>query len=285
MPRATKATFAPSRAAIKAVADPICGPTPARKRTFPASSPDRDCMLRSPRHFSFVTMLAIACRCQESDSPAHFTGGVLGDRQLPASEGGMASVQGQPERRMGPVGSENWSAMLDAAEAILREEGHAALTSRSIAERISVKQRLVYYYFRTMDDLIVALFERLSIRELQRLTDAREAEYPLRAIWDICIHTTDARLISQFMALANRIQGLRQEVIKFIEESRAIQVELIRAACQRTPGAAGLAPEGLAIIASSVALSLTRERQLGTISGHAQIEAMIEKFLELTEPR
>ena len=107
----------------------------------------------------------------------------------------------------------------------------------------------------------------------------------MRAIWDICIHTTDARLISQFMALANRIEGLRQEVIKFIEQSRAIQVDLIRAACQRTPGTASLAPEGLAIIASSVALSLTRERQLGTTAGHAQIEAMIASFLESVEPR
>ena len=202
----------------------------------------------------------------------------------------MSGVQGQltqgiAERRMGPVGSENWSAMLDGAEAILREEGHAALTSRSIAERVGVKQRLVYYYFRTMDELIVALFERMSVRELQRLEDARADEYPLRTIWDICISSTDARLISQFMALANRIEGLRKEVIKFIEASRAIQVELIGAACQRTPGALGLAPEGLAIIATSVARSLARERQLGTTSGHAQIEAMIETFLVAVEPR
>ena len=202
-----------------------------------------------------------------------------------SEKGRMTGVQGQSERRMGPVGSDSWSAMLDAAEAILREEGHAALTSRSIAERIGVKQRLVYYYFRTMDELIVALFERLSVRELHRLEFAREGEFPLRAIWDICIHSTDARLISQFMALANRIEGLRKEVIKFIEESRAIQVELIRAACQRAPGATGLAPEGLAIMASSVALSLSRERQLGTTSGHAQIEAMIGSFLATVEPR
>jgi len=43
----------------------------------------------------------------------------------------MASRTDLPkERRMGPEGSDNWHAMLDGAEAILREEGHAALTSR-----------------------------------------------------------------------------------------------------------------------------------------------------------
>ena len=69
----------------------------------------------------------------------------------------MTSNQQRSERRMGPAGSENWHAMLDGAEAVLREEGQAALTSRRIAEQIGVKQRLVYYYSSTMDDLIIAL--------------------------------------------------------------------------------------------------------------------------------
>ena len=97
----------------------------------------------------------------------------------------MVSSTGREEagRRMGPEGSENWHAMLDGAEAILREEGHAHLTSRSIADRIGVKQRLVYYYFRTMDDLVIALFHRMAEREMARLKAAASGERPLRAIW------------------------------------------------------------------------------------------------------
>src|SRR3989442_11076547 len=104
----------------------------------------------------------------------------------------MKKDRGQSDRRMGPPGSDNWHAMLDGAEAILRDEGHAALTSRRVAEQIGVKQRLVYYYFHTMDDLIVETFRRLSDRELNRLRAARESELPLRKIWDVCVHTTDA---------------------------------------------------------------------------------------------
>ena len=84
----------------------------------------------------------------------------------------MKQDQVKSDRRMGPPGSENWHAMLDGAEDILREEGHAALTSRRIADRIGVKQRLVYYYFRTMDDLIVEMFHRRSEMELTRLREA-----------------------------------------------------------------------------------------------------------------
>src|SRR5258706_1964184 len=176
----------------------------------------------------------------------------------------MSEIHDKSDRRMGQPGSDNWHAMLDGAEAVLREEGHAALTSRRIAERIGVKQRLVYYYFSTMDDLVIELFRRLSVRELDRLRKAAGSVLPLREIWNVCINTTDARLISQFMALANRIEGLRKEVIYFIEESRTIQVEAIGDALKRTDLSISLDPIAIAIIATSVALTLTRERQLGT---------------------
>jgi AcrR family transcriptional regulator len=196
----------------------------------------------------------------------------------------MAKPQIKSERRMGPVGSENWHAMLDSAQEILREEGHAALTSRRIAERMGVKQRLIYYYFHTMDELIVDLFQRLSERELARLNRAAGSSRPLREVWDVCIHTTDARLVSQFMALANRIEGLREEVVHFIEESRAIQARAIEQAAQRAAIASGLPAQSLALLATSVALSMTREEQLGITSGHAEVRALIEDVIARYEP-
>ena len=188
-----------------------------------------------------------------------------------------------PARRMGPAGSANWHAMLDGAEDILRDEGYAALTSRRIAERIGVKQRLVYYYFQTMDDLIVATFRRLSVRELERLSEALKSERPLREVWDVCIHTTDARLISEFMALASRIEGLRAEVINFIEKSRTIQVKALSATLKRK-AKGSIPPAGLAMLATSVALSLNREAQLGVKAGHKEIMAVISEFLSEAEP-
>jgi AcrR family transcriptional regulator len=195
----------------------------------------------------------------------------------------MKKAKKAPARRMGPAGSANWHAMLDSAEDILREEGYAALTSRRIAERIGVKQRLVYYYFHTMDDLIVETFRRLSVRELERLRVALTSEHPLREMWDVCIHTSDARLISEFMALANRIGGLRAEVVHFIEESRAIQVKALTTAVKRKSGD-GIPPVGLALLATSLALSLNREAQLGVTAGHRAIMAVIADFLAKTEP-
>lgn len=191
----------------------------------------------------------------------------------------MEKTQSTSTRRMAQPGSANWHAMLDGAESILREEGYGALSSRAVAERIGVKQRLVYYYFQTMDDLIVATFRRLSERELQRLTAAMQSDRPVREIWNLCVHTGDASLISEFMALANRNQGLRKEVIDFIEASRAMQVELLGKIAATSGLLAGLPPTAAALIATSLALSLTREAELGVTTGHADAMAVVESFL------
>jgi len=191
----------------------------------------------------------------------------------------MDATTQQSGRRMGPPGSENWHAMLDGAEAILRDEGHAALTSRRVAEQIGVKQRLVYYYFRTMDELIIETFKRLSERELARLNQARASAKPVREIWDVCIHTTDARLVSQFMALAHRIEGLAKEVVHFVEESRRIQVEALTEAMERAGKKTRVTPAGLALLATSVALALTREGQLGISAGHEDVRVLVDEFL------
>jgi AcrR family transcriptional regulator len=180
---------------------------------------------------------------------------------------------------MGASGSSTWLSMLDAAEDILREEGHATLSSRAVAERLGLKQRLVYYYFSSMDELIVETFRRLSTRELARLTEALDDKRPLWAIWDLCVHTTDTRLVSEFMALANRIESLRHEVAAFIEESRSIQVAAItRAMADRGEGDMP-APAALALLATSAALSLQREAALGIRTGHAEITALIGGFI------
>jgi AcrR family transcriptional regulator len=194
----------------------------------------------------------------------------------------IAKFKNRPDaslRRMGPEGSETWHAMLDGAEHVLREEGYAALSSRRIAEQIGVKQRLVYYYFQTMDALIVATFQRLAVREMERLRAAQASARPLRALWDIGLESSDARLVSEFMALAYRIPELQVEVAQFIEQSRSIEAAVIDIVDGENP----IAAEGLALIASALALSVTRESRLGITTGHETALQMIEAYIAAAE--
>lgn len=182
-------------------------------------------------------------------------------------------------RRMGPKGSPIWLSMLDAAERILCEEGYGALTSRNVAERIGVKQRLVYYYFQTMDDLIVETFRGLAIRELERLSAALTSDHPLREIRSVLFHTADTRLISEFIALANRNEALRAEVRSHIEECRRLQVSALTSAMQNEGARAALPPVAAAIFAASAVLAIHREAEIGVNTGHAEILGVIDRFI------
>lgn len=187
-------------------------------------------------------------------------------------------------RRMGPAGSTNWNAILDSTEDILKEEGYGALTSRRIAERMGIKQRLIYYYFHTMDDLIVHTFRRLAERDLLRLGRTLSSPRPLHELWHFCIHTADARLISEFMALANRIDELRSEVVVFIEESRRIQVSALQEAMTTKVSSRALTPTAIALFANSLGLLLIREAELGVTTGHIEVAALVGQFLAQVEP-
>lgn len=187
-------------------------------------------------------------------------------------------------RRMGSVDSEKATAMLDAAEYILTEFGYGALTSRRVAEHLGVKQRLVYYYFRTMDDLVLETFKRLAERDLKRLKDSIASERPLQEIWNVFINTSDSRIVAEFMALANHHEELRTEVIRFIENSRKIQIQALKKAMvatgksKETPSA-----DAIALIGSSLALALNRESTLGVSLGHTAAQKMIRQFFQSLE--
>ena len=72
----------------------------------------------------------------------------------------MPSTRLTTPRRIGTETSKTRAALLDAAEKLMLEEGYAAVTSRHVAAKAGLKPQLVHYYFRTMEDLFLALFRR-----------------------------------------------------------------------------------------------------------------------------
>lgn len=189
-----------------------------------------------------------------------------------------------PKRRMGPAGSPVWHAFLDGAEEILRDEGYAALTSRNIANRAALNQQLIYYYFHTMDDLIVALFQRAADREIDALNNAVTSEHPLRAMWEACIHTQDNKIVSEFTALSNRNEQLRREVIIFIKKIRRTQLKALKKALEhRELPLVAIPAEALVLIANGLGLALTRDCELGISDGHPQISNVVGELLSAIE--
>src|ERR1700760_4235322 len=114
-------------------------------------------------------------------------------------------------RRIGAPDAKNRGVLLDAAEALMLEEGYAAVTSRRVADKAGLKPQLVHYYFRTMDDLFLAVFRRIAEQGLAVHAAALKTEQPLWALWLFGMDPTATRLTMEFMGLANHRKVLRAE--------------------------------------------------------------------------
>ncbi len=80
-------------------------------------------------------------------------------------------------RRLGTETSETRATLLDATEQLMLDSGYAAVSSRRVAAVAGVRPALVHYYFRTMDDLFLAAFQR---RAEQAFADQQRARCSLR---------------------------------------------------------------------------------------------------------
>src|SRR6188472_1112081 len=101
--------------------------------------------------------------------------------------------------------------LLDAAEALMREEGYAAATARRIAARIGLKHQVVFYYFGTQDDLLLALVRRTSVQHSQALATVLGSEQPLRGLWDLLRDRHATKFHLELLALANHNEAIRSE--------------------------------------------------------------------------
>src|SRR6476620_11709052 len=93
--------------------------------------------------------------------------------------GKMAST-----RRIGSESSATRAAILKAALEVLQDQGRGHFTASAIARRAGLKPHMVHYYFRTIDDLVLALVKTLGATGLKNSARAIASDNPLKALWD-----------------------------------------------------------------------------------------------------
>jgi AcrR family transcriptional regulator len=185
-----------------------------------------------------------------------------------------------PRRRMGAPDSATRGALLDATERVLRGYGYGAISSRRIAEEAGLKQQLVYYYFHTMDDLLLATFRRRTERALERLNELLASDQPLQALWQAVTNSVDARITAELLALANHHEAIRAEATRFVEGSRRLETAAIARLFERRGlDAAKISPEAAACLITCVAQWLVRESAVGISAGHAEVERLVEQMI------
>ena len=182
-------------------------------------------------------------------------------------------------RRMGPEDADTRSVLLDIAEQLMRDEGYAAVTSRQLARAARMSPQIVYYYFRTMDELFEAVFARVADYHMEAIAQAAEAPDPLTAVWKLSSEPPNAVIISELMALSNHRKGLRTLIAEFGREFHARQAAIIAAEfARRGVDTAQWPPAMVAAIMEAVARSFALGQGFD-LEGQAQARDFIERLL------
>ena len=187
-------------------------------------------------------------------------------------------------RRIGAEDSKTRAQLLDAAEELLVDEGYAAVTSRQLAAKAGLKPQLVHYYFRTMDDLFIAVLQRRADRDMAGFERAIAADGSLRNLWRLNTDMRGARFTIEFAALANHRKAIRAEMARYAERFRAAQLEALRAALEAHGVSEDELPPVVAqLLMTGAAQVMALEDALGVTSGHRAATTFIKRFIEQLE--
>ena len=174
-------------------------------------------------------------------------------------------------------------ALIRATAQVMLEEGYAAATSRRVAAKAGVKPALVHYYFPSMDDLFLAVLREGADANLLHQREALADDAPLHALWRLN-NEHGARLLMEFMALANHRKEIRSEIVGYAARFGELEESAVTLA-MRAHGVdlAEFPPVVMSMIVTSLARILVLERSLGITRGHAEATEFIEGVLDRYE--
>jgi AcrR family transcriptional regulator len=187
-------------------------------------------------------------------------------------------------RRMGTETSKTRLLMLDITERLMLEEGYAAVGVRRVAREAEVAPALVLYYFRTLDDLFLAVLRRRADAELERQARLLAGPQPLHALWRMSSHPGNA-LTTEFAALANHREAIRGELATHAERYREAQLEaltrgLAQAGTELPPD---VTPAVVLMLTNALGRILMMENAMGMTTRHEEALAFVRHMLQRYE--
>lgn len=163
------------------------------------------------------------------------------------------------------------------------EDGYAAATSRRVAAKAGIKSALVHYYFPSMDDLFVAVLRDKAEDNLAKQRQAIADTQPLHALWRL--HSEhDARLFTEFLAMANHRKAIRSEIVAYAMRFRDLEEGVVTLALKaRGVDLELFPPVVMTMLMGGLARVLLHEQGLGITRGLDEATAFIERCLDRFE--
>jgi TetR/AcrR family transcriptional regulator len=177
--------------------------------------------------------------------------------------------------------------LLDAAERLLVEVGHAGITTRRLAREARVNHGLVHYYFGSVENLLVQVLERFTERLIARQRAMYAADIPFIEKWRQAMRYLVSEDVEyekiwlELQALAWNRPELHERLAHINEEWRTVLLEAFEAP-HREYGI----PMPLDALVSLVVTfneGIILERLSGITTGHAELLDWIDGWLEQRE--
>jgi AcrR family transcriptional regulator len=175
------------------------------------------------------------------------------------------------------------AALLDAAERLLVEAGHAEITTRRLAEEAGVNHGLVHYYFGSNDALLVRALERFTERLIERQRALYASDRPFADRWRTAMaflmdeDIAYEKVWLELQALAWNRPDLRERLARVNDEWRAVLTE----AFAEPHGELGIDMplDALVSLVMTFNLGIIVERLGGIERGHAELLAWVDEWL------
>ena len=174
-------------------------------------------------------------------------------------------------------------ALLDAAERLLVEVGHAGITTRRLAEEAGVNHGLVHYYFGSNENLLVRALERFTERMIERQRALYASDEPFVEKWRTAMRflvaedVTYEKVWLELQALSWNDEGLRDRLGRVNAEWRAVLTDAFREP-HRELGI-DMPLEALVSLVITFNVGMIVERLGGIEAGHQELLDWIDGWL------
>ncbi|MCB2080473.1 MAG: TetR/AcrR family transcriptional regulator [Novosphingobium sp.] len=171
--------------------------------------------------------------------------------------------------------------ILDAAKAVMTEEGFAAVSSRRVAAKAGLKPQLIHYHFESMDHLLIELFTLLGNDVIEKQRSAIKSEHPLKDLWNL-LSDRDMRVtLEQFLIMSRYNDDLQKKLGEFGNIFRHDQIafltDLMRENNFHSPH---WSPEFLSILFNALARVIAIEPTYGLNLGISEAMSTINHYIE-----
>jgi AcrR family transcriptional regulator len=180
-------------------------------------------------------------------------------------------------------------ALLDAAERLLIEIGHAGTSARRLAKEAGVNLGLVHYHFGSMENVFIEALERFTARLIERQKALYSSDEPFLEKWRTATRylveddyaSGYEKIFLELYAMAWNNPELRRRVARVEGKWRGVLTKAFAEAIRDY----GLDPdaypvEAMVSLAVTFNLGVMLERHAGVYTGHRELLAWIDRWLE-----